>query len=95
MVLNVDPGGYSCEVARLISGLFSGLFWPAEVRCRLRRGFGVMGRQFVRIITGRAHHGEDTTGADFDGHRRTIARTELIVGNLLQLGSMEVSMDAP
>ena len=45
-----------------------------------------MGRQFVRIITGRAHHGEDTTGADFDGHRRTIARTELIVGNLLQLG---------
>ena len=28
----------------------------------------------------------DTTGADFDGHRRTIARTELIVGNLLQLG---------
>ena len=52
----------------------------------LRRGFGVMGRQFVRIITGRAHHGEDTTGADFDGHRRPIAPTELIVGNLLQLG---------
>ena len=91
MVLNVDPGGYSCEVARLIRGYFG----PQKVRCRPETRLWCHGRQFVRIITGRAHHGEDTTGADFDGHRRTIARTELIVGNLLQLGSMEVSMDAP